>query len=56
MGPVIGIGTDLVEVARFREVLARTPGIVTRVFTEDERAQFASLFARFARGLRSQRP
>jgi len=37
-GLVIGIGTDLVEVARFREVLARTPGIVARVFTDDERA------------------
>jgi len=35
---VIGIGTDLVEVARFREVLARTPGIVARVFTDDEQA------------------
>jgi holo-[acyl-carrier protein] synthase len=35
---VIGIGTDLVEVARFRGVLARTPGIVGRVFTDGERA------------------
>jgi holo-[acyl-carrier protein] synthase len=38
VGDVIGIGTDLVELERFRTVLARTPGIVTRVFTDDERA------------------
>jgi holo-[acyl-carrier protein] synthase len=38
VGDVIGIGTDLVELERFRTVLARTPGIVARVFTDDERA------------------
>jgi holo-[acyl-carrier protein] synthase len=37
-GVVIGIGTDLVELARFRTAMARTPGLVERVFTEDERA------------------
>jgi holo-[acyl-carrier protein] synthase len=35
---VIGIGTDLVEVERFRTVLARTPTLADRVFTPDERA------------------
>jgi holo-[acyl-carrier protein] synthase len=35
---MIGIGTDLVELARFREAMVRTPGLVERVFTEDERA------------------
>jgi holo-[acyl-carrier protein] synthase len=35
---VIGIGTDLVEVARFRRVMARTPTIVDRLFTADEQA------------------
>jgi holo-[acyl-carrier protein] synthase len=35
---VIGIGVDLVEVERFRTVLARTPTLVDRVFTDDERA------------------
>jgi holo-[acyl-carrier protein] synthase len=35
---VIGIGTDLVEVERFRTVLARTPTLVARVFTDGERA------------------
>lgn len=35
---MIGIGTDLVEVARFREVLERTPGVKSRTFTEGEQA------------------
>ena len=35
---VIGIGTDLVEIERFREVLERTPGIRGRTFTADEQA------------------
>jgi holo-[acyl-carrier protein] synthase len=35
---VIGIGIDAVEVARFRTVLARTPGVARRVFTDGERA------------------
>lgn len=33
---MIGIGVDLVEVPRFREVIARTPAMVQRVFTETE--------------------
>jgi len=36
-GGVIGIGTDIVELIRFREALERTPGIKTRTFTEGER-------------------
>ena len=35
---MIGIGTDLVELDRFRRVVARTPKIVERLFTADERA------------------
>ena len=35
---MIGIGTDLVELDRFRPALTRTPGIVARLFTDDERA------------------
>jgi holo-[acyl-carrier protein] synthase len=35
---VIGIGIDAVEVDRFRRVLARTPGVARRLFTEEERA------------------
>lgn len=35
---VVGIGTDVVDIDRLREVLARTPGMVDRLFTEGERA------------------
>lgn len=35
---MIGIGADLVDVERFRRVLARTPRLAERVFTESERA------------------
>jgi holo-[acyl-carrier protein] synthase len=52
---VIGIGIDAVEVDRFRQVLARTPGVARRLFTESERAYGARkrdpaerLAARFA--------
>lgn len=33
---MIGIGTDLVELDRFRAALARTPSLVDRLFTADE--------------------
>ncbi len=33
---MIGIGTDLVDIERFRVVLERTPGIRTRTFTDGE--------------------
>lgn len=35
---VIGVGTDVVDVPRFRAVLARTPTIVDRLFTDGEKA------------------
>lgn len=35
---MIGIGTDLVELDRFRLALARTPRLVDRLFSADERA------------------
>jgi holo-[acyl-carrier protein] synthase len=35
---IIGIGTDLVDLDRFRTVLDRTPRIVARLFTEGEQA------------------
>lgn len=38
---MIGIGVDAVEVARMREVMARTPGFAKRVFTEEEIAALA---------------
>jgi holo-[acyl-carrier protein] synthase len=34
---VIGIGLDVVELDRFRAVLARTPGLKQRLFRPDER-------------------
>ena len=37
-GSLIGIGIDTVEVPRFARVAARTPGIISRIFTDDERA------------------
>lgn len=55
VGGVLGIGTDLVDIDRFREVLERTPGIVDRLFRPDEQAYAdragdpsARLAARFA--------
>ena len=35
---MIGVGVDAVEVDRFRKVLARTPGVARRLFTDAERA------------------
>jgi holo-[acyl-carrier protein] synthase len=35
---IISIGTDIIEVARIREVLLRTPRFAERVFTAAERA------------------
>ena len=35
---MIGIGTDLVDIDRMREVLTRTPGMVGRLFCPDEQA------------------
>jgi holo-[acyl-carrier protein] synthase len=54
-GRVRGIGVDAVDVARFRQVLARRPGLARRLFTDAERSYAASgrdpgsrLAARFA--------
>ncbi|HVE45741.1 MAG TPA: holo-ACP synthase [Acidimicrobiales bacterium] len=38
---MIGIGLDAVEIDRFRRVLARTPAVSRRLFTDDERAYAA---------------
>jgi holo-[acyl-carrier protein] synthase len=35
---VLGIGIDLVDIDRFRTVLARTPGMIERLFTDGETA------------------
>jgi holo-[acyl-carrier protein] synthase len=46
---IAGIGTDVVDVARFERAIARTPGLVERLFAQSERNRSAtSLAARFA--------
>jgi holo-[acyl-carrier protein] synthase len=46
---IIGVGIDVVDVARFEQVLARTPRLAERLFTDAERhLPPASLAARFA--------
>jgi holo-[acyl-carrier protein] synthase len=54
-GALVGIGVDAVDVARFREILARRPGFAARFFTDTEQADARrapdpaeSLAARFA--------
>ena len=46
---VIGVGIDVVDLERFAESLARTPGLSERLFTPGEETRgMASLAARFA--------
>jgi holo-[acyl-carrier protein] synthase len=46
---VVGVGIDVVDVARFGESLDRTPGLRERLFTPGEAThRLASLAARFA--------
>ena len=46
---VVGVGIDVVDVARFGESLDRTPGLRERLFTPSEAThRLASLAARFA--------
>jgi holo-[acyl-carrier protein] synthase len=46
---IVGVGIDVVDVARFEATLKRTPGLRTRLFTPHERGRaIASLAARFA--------
>jgi holo-[acyl-carrier protein] synthase len=46
---ILGVGIDVVDVARFEQTLDRTPGMRARLFTEVERQRpLASLAARFA--------
>ena len=35
-GVVIGVGTDLVDIPRFEQVLRRRPGLAARLFSADE--------------------
>jgi holo-[acyl-carrier protein] synthase len=44
-----GIGIDVVDIERFKSSLDRTPGLVEKLFTENERTKpISSLAARFA--------
>ena len=46
---IVGVGIDVVDVARFEATLLRTPGMAERLFTPGERElKIASLAARFA--------
>jgi holo-[acyl-carrier protein] synthase len=46
---ILGVGVDVVDVARFQAILARRPALLERLFTPDERTLApASLAARFA--------
>lgn len=46
---ILGVGIDVVDIARFTAVLERTPRLFDRLFTPDERHLApASLAARFA--------
>ena len=47
---IVGVGVDVVEVARLERALARTPALAERLFTAQERAaaRSESLAARFA--------
>jgi holo-[acyl-carrier protein] synthase len=46
---IVGVGIDVVDIARFARALSRTPGLGGRLFTEGERGlPSRSLAARFA--------
>ena len=46
---IVGIGVDVVDLARFERALSRTPGLLERLFAEGERAlPLRSLAGRFA--------
>jgi holo-[acyl-carrier protein] synthase len=46
---IVGVGIDVVDIARFGQTLERTPALRQRLFTEQEqRRPMASLAARFA--------
>ena len=46
---IVGVGIDVVDIARFEATVARTPGLLERLFVPAERVlRPASLAARFA--------
>ncbi|MEN9736368.1 MAG: hypothetical protein RL129_1079 [Actinomycetota bacterium] len=49
MSPIHGIGIDVVDIERFKESVARTPTLISRLFTDTEAAlSMGSIAARFA--------
>lgn len=42
-GQVLGLGVDVVDIPRFRAVLARRPAVAARLFSPDELAYAATL-------------
>jgi holo-[acyl-carrier protein] synthase len=40
---IVGLGTDIVEIARIEQSLARSPALVKRVLTETEQTIFAGM-------------
>ncbi len=47
---IIGVGTDVVDIARFERAIARTPGLTIRLFTEGEAVPAVPLARRTLRG------
>jgi holo-[acyl-carrier protein] synthase len=46
---IVGVGIDIVDIDRFKQSLARTPGLEPKLFTDVERMKSTqSLAARFA--------
>ncbi len=46
---IVGVGVDVVDLARFERAVERTPALVTRLFADNERGlAVRSLAARFA--------
>lgn len=48
MSVIVGVGVDIVGTQRFADALARTPGLLQRVFHPDELAAVGSDVARLA--------
>lgn len=53
--PILGVGTDIIEIGRIRDIMDRQPGFSARIFTETElaysmpkRNRYLHLAARFA--------
>ncbi len=52
---IVGVGIDVVEIARFEQALIRTEGLAGRLFTDGERDLAAALAGGAVRGQGSPR-